>query len=880
MRPAVHRTVLVVDVVEFGDNRRTNAHQLVVRRGLYDILCRALGDADVPWSECDHEDRGDGVLVLIPPTVPKSALVESLPHRLLEALHRHNDDHRPEERIRLRMAVHAGEIHYDDHGVAGRAVNLAFRLVDAPVLREALAGSPGLLAIIASSWFFEEVIGHSPAADPTAYHRVRVQVKETDVFAWIRLSDSSRRPGSLWLDAPDLPVPQQLPTCTWQFVGRGEEVAHLMNLLDRTARDARTVVITAIDGTAGIGKTTLAMHWAHRIRGRFQDGQLHVNLRGFDFREPMEPGQALHGFLYALGVSAKAIPDALDEKAALFRSLIADRRMLIVLDNARSAEQVRPLLPGTPTCVVIITSRNPLDGLIVREGANRITLDLLSTEDAVTLLVERIGRARVDVELAAAFELVDLCARLPLALSIAAARAAGQPRLRIVDLVRELRDEHNRLDKLDLGDTDLSLRAVFSWSYQMLSRPAANLFRRLGVHPGPDIDVHGCAALAGMQPAGLLRELSRAQLTSEYEPGRFRFHDLLRVYAAELAGPETDDAVEALLSFYLQAALLANRQIQPHRSDPLIAAVTHPVVSLPAISTYADAMAWFAVEIASLLSLTSLAAERGFATYAWRLAWAVTTFLRRTGRCRERVAVHRAALAACRRGGDLQGCATAARHLASALNRLGQRDEALGHLRAAIETVRYLGDEIGEHKVHLAYAGVFQAQGRAADAFASARQAWNIARRGDNCLQLADAFTSMGRGLFMLERYLEAAPLCERALELYSSMGHLEGQADVLITIGDIERNLGRHAAAVNHYRRSLGIDRQLGDRYWEAIALEHIGDTYQESGDSEAAEQVLRQALTILLDIHHREARRIRAKVFPTDGNRVHSDDRTHWEQ
>lgn len=851
-----------MDVAGFGDHRRTNTHQLLVRRRLYDILGQSLGDAGVPWADCDHEDRGDGVFVLIPPDVPKSVLVEAFPDKLAAALQAHNDGHGPAEQIRLRLAVHAGEINYDEYGATSRAVNLAFRLANARVLSAALAASTGHLAIIASAWFFDEVIIHSPAADATAYQRVRVRAKETDVDAWIRLPGWDRGPAGVPPeDHRDSPVPRQLPAHSRQFVGRAAEVTRLMELLD-----ARTVVITAIEGTAGIGKTALAMHWAHRIKDAFPDGQLHVDLRGFDSREPVDPSQALHGFLLALGVGSEAVPDSLDDKASLYRSLIAGRRLLIVLDNARSTDQVRPLLPGTPGCLAIVTSRNRLDGLMIREGAHRVALDTLSVEDSLTLLAERIGRTRLDDDAAAAArELVELCVRLPLALSIAAARTAEHPDRPIGDVVRELRDERGRLDVLDLGDTDLSPRAVFSWSYRVLTPDAARLFRRLGVHPGPDLDVHAARAVLGSPSATVqLRELVKAQLITEHTPGRFRFHDLLRVYAAELAEreSETDDACAALLTYYLHAAVLADRHIQPSRGDLAEIITTVPVVSLPRIRSYADAMAWFTVEHSALLSLISLAAERDLPTHAWQLAWAYTTFLRRTGRCEDRVTAHQTALEACRRGGDRQGQSVAARHLAGAVNRLGRCHLALSHLGPALEIARALGDETGQHKAHLTYAGVFQTQGRPADAYDSAGRAWEIARRDDSALRQADALTSMGRSLFLMGRYDEAGRMCARALELYSRIEHLEGQADVLITIGGIERRLGRPAEAMRAYARSLELDRRLGDRYWTAIALEHIADTHRELGEPELAERSLRTALTILREIHHHEAQRLYDKL------------------
>jgi tetratricopeptide (TPR) repeat protein len=848
---AVHRTILVVDVAGFGDTSRTNLHQVAVRDGLYDALTRAFLAAGIPWDECDNEDRGDGVLVMVPPSVAKSAFVETLPSALVAALRKHNERHRAEEQIRLRMALHAGEIHYDGHGVVGRAVNLAFRLLDAAVFKAAMGQSTGLLALITSAWFFEEVVWHSQAANPDTYRQVRVTAKETDTLAWICLPDSDTPPTLRPPPPPrKTPVPQQLPLESRQFVGRERQIAQL----------AEPMPITTIDGTAGIGKTSLAMYGAHRVKHRFPDGQLHVNLRGFDPREPMDPDQALHGFLQALGADAPGIPAGTEDKAALYRSLLADRRVLVVLDNARSADQVRPLLPGNPACAVIVTSRNRLDSLAVHEGARRIALDSLSAEEATALLAERVGADRIAAEPDATAALLDLCARLPLALSIAAARAASQPDLTISGLVAQLRDQQSRLDVLDLGDDDLSLRAVFSWSYQVLSPAAARLFRLLGMHPGPDIDAFACGALVA-PPTGPLHELTSAHLLTEYVAGRYRFHDLLRVYATGLSedDPERATAGQALLEYYLHAAILADRHIQPVREDCSLSWRTE--LPLPRIFSYSSAMSWFVAEHATLLAMITFAADRGFATFAWQLAWSCTTFLRRSGRLQERAAVHRTALAATRREGDHEGQLVALRHLANAVARLGRHDEALAYLDEADRVLR--AESCGNNAIHnhLAYTRVYEARERPDLALEHARKAWALVQNTDEPLLNADALTALGHQLALLGRHAEALPLCERALELYSAMAHLEGQADVLLTIGDIEHNLGEHVSAVVRYQQSLDLDQRLGDRYWQAMALERLGDVQRDT-DGAAAEKALRESLAILRDMNHPDAGRVQAKI------------------
>jgi tetratricopeptide (TPR) repeat protein len=857
----------VVDVAGFGDPRRTNLHQVAVRQGLYDLLTLAFEQSGIPWQECHNEDRGDGVLVLVAPDVPKQAFVESLPRELLAGLRRHNGSRGAQEQIRLRMALHAGEVHYDEHGVVGRSVNLAFRLLDAEVFKDALARSAALLGVITSAWFYEEVVWHGPGAE--AYVQVRVTVKETEATAWICLPDAGV-PAVVAPVSPSVPsAPHQLPAGARQFVGRVAELDRLTGLLDDAAR-ADAVVITAIDGTAGIGKTTLAMHWAHRVKSRFPDGQLHVNLRGFDPREPLDPAQALHGFLQALGVGADAIPGDLEAKAALYRSLLAERTMLVLVDNARSSDHVRPLLPGSPTCLVLITSRQRLDGLVVREGAYRIELDALPREDAQALLAERIGGRRLTGEPRAAAELAELCVRLPLALSIVAARAEGQPDMPLAALVRELRDERNRLDSLDLGDIDLSLRAVFSWSYNELSADAARLFRLLGVHPGPDIDRYACAALTGSvtRAGALLKELTASHLIAEHTVGRFRFHDLLRAYAIELVesedhAAERTEAAEVLLGYYLRAASRADRIIQPCRDGVVRVPDAQPQSDGPGITNYAEAIAWYAAESGVLLGLVTFALDRGFAEYAWQLAWASTTFLRRSGRWQERVSVHRTAVAATGRSGDRRAQATAKRHLAQALARQNEYDEAHDLLCAAAEVVDVSDDSTEAVATHLACARVLKARGDDGEALEHARHAWELVRETGDVLGQGDALSELGKQLSLSGNdHAEALRLCERALDHYSMLRHQEGQADVLLNLAAIELRLGRPEWAAQRARESLELDRLLGDRYWEAKALELLGDACIAAGDRIVAGQVWRESLAIFTDLRHPDADRLRSNL------------------
>ncbi|HZM80031.1 MAG TPA: NB-ARC domain-containing protein, partial [Candidatus Limnocylindrales bacterium] len=402
--------------------------------------------------------------------------------------------------------------------------------------------------------------------------------------------------------------PRQLPT-TPHFVGRAAELAALSELVDQPL-ETGTVVISAVAGMAGIGKTALAVHVGHRLAKRFPDGQLFVDLHGFTAGiAPMQAGQALGRLLRDIGVPDERIPSDLDERAALWRSVLAGRRMLMVLDNARDSVQVRALLPGAPTCLVLVTSRNQLSGLVAADGAHPITLDLLTEAEAHQLLTRRLGADRVAAEPDAVAQIITACAQLPLALAIVAARAATEPHLPLHALAGELRDNNSssssggRLAALRTDDPATGVRAVFSWSYQALTPLAARLFRLLGLHPGPDISAPAAASLAALplpDARGLLGELTRANLLIEHVPGRYTFHDLLRAYATEQAHTTDPDqqrhtATHRLLDHYLHTAHIAGRLLDPHR-DPITLTPAQPGVVPEHPTDSQQALDWFAAE--------------------------------------------------------------------------------------------------------------------------------------------------------------------------------------------------------------------------------------------------------------------------------------------
>ncbi len=503
-------------------------------------------------------------------------------------------------------------------------------------------------------------------------------------------------------------TPRDLPPAVPDFTGRSAELQALTGLLDRPGQQVPgAVVISAIGGTAGVGKTALAVHWAHQVADRFADGQLYANLRGFDpSGNPAAPAEVVRGFLNALAVPPEHIPPTAGAQAALYRSLLAGRQILIVLDNARDEQQCRPLLPASPGSLVIITSRNQLTGLAVDGGAQLLGLDLLNQDEAVQLLTSRIGNPRVAAEPGAVGEIAQLCAHLPLALAVTAARAAARPRFLLTQLAAELRGVPGRLDALDPGDPTVSVRAVFSWSYQQLSSAAARLFRLLGLHPGPDISAPAAASLAAIgraQATLLLRELARDCLITEHAPGRYAFHDLLRAYAAGQAQefdprPDREAAIGRVLDYYLHTADRGANLLNPAK-EPLTLAAPAAGVAPERPADQRQAVAWFEAEHQVLLAAIALAAESGEDRRAWQLSWAMMEYFYWRGYLHERIAIMSGALAAATRIDDTLGQAISLRCLGGAFTSTGSYDQARAHLDRCLPLFQRLGDRHGEARV-------------------------------------------------------------------------------------------------------------------------------------------------------------------------------------
>ncbi len=668
-------------------------------------------------------------------------------------------------------------------------------------------------------------------------------------------------------------VPRQLPAAVRHFAGRKIELAVLDGLLDQAMTGAGDAPIATIHGTAGVGKTALAVHWAHRIAGRFPDGQLYIDLQGFSpAAAPVRPAAALCGFLDALMAPAGTRPARMQDQAALYRSLLADRAMLIVLDNASSADQVRPLLPGSPSCLTMVTSRRELAGLAVTHGAHQLSLDVLSGSDARELLSGRLGAARVAAEPAGASELIDLCARLPLALSIAAARAAARPGMPLAATAAELRDAPEQLDALNAGDAASDMRAVLSWSYRSLEPAAAQMFRMLGAHPGPDVSVPAAASMAGLgvrEARRLVDDLTRVGLLRQDAPGRYAFHDLLRAYASERVrmtegiGDAADYRAicHRMLDHYLHTAHAAAILLAPVW-EVLSLAPLQPGVTAEPLADRDQALAWLAAEHRVLLAVTTQATELGFDAHAWQIPWALAGFLGLRGHWGEWAATSRTALAAARRIEDLAGQAHASRSAGCACLHLGEYEEACIHLRDAIALFGQLGDGVAVGRSWLNLAHAHEKQGRYGEACRDAGRALELTDAAGDRQGQAAALNAVAWCHLQLGEHDASMSTVRRALDLYRSLGDLPGEAATLDSLGYTHHLQGEHAEAIRCCGLAAELDRRLGYRYAEGEALAHLGDARHAAGDRDAARDAWLQALAILDDLEDPGATELRAKL------------------
>jgi tetratricopeptide (TPR) repeat protein len=867
----VHRAIVVVDVEGFGDRRRTNRHQVQIRDGLYRATREAFDRTGIPWDSCDHEDRGDGIFILVPAEVPKSLLAESLPRELTAALKHHNSEQPCQQSVRLRMALHAGEVTYDEHGVTGASVNLAFRLLDAKDLKAALARSPGVLAVMVSSWFYEEVVRHTSVA--AAYVPVSVTVKETAVTGWMCLPDhlrlpteerpATRIPATAGSTAESGPPPRALPRDVAAFTGRSRELKRLAAAISRSrGNNTELISVHAVNGMAGIGKTAFAVHAAHQLADRFPDGQIFLRLHAHTpGQRPVDPAEALGTLLLATGFAPWHIPPGLEARSASWRSHLASKRILLVLDDAAGSDQVEPLLPGAPDCLVIVTSRRRLTAL----EAIPISLDMLPPAEAAHLFVRSAHRPGLRLDDGAVAETVRLCGYLPLAIRLAAARLEHHPAQTVSELAREITSARN--ESMAMQAEDISVAAAFDLSYQNLTPCQQRMFRRLGVHPGTDIDVRAAAALGDEELAQARREVEALydqNLLTEPAHGRYRMHDLIRNHARSLAdadpAAERDAAIDRLLEYYLRCIRAASSQIERRVPARPPLSIGTPPGHVPFPAAEDDAPAWLEKERQNLLAVVSYAACHGRPRYAAAIAAEMHDFLRTHGHWDTGLGLHQTVAHAVHPVADQPAGSDDQRAEAGALADLGDMQYLTGSFRAANASLRRaeelhrdLHDRLGKANV-LSTLGKTQSMiGDTLGAAASYEQALDLYRSVGSVLGEATTLNRLGKLQSLTGPYPVAAANQKQALLLYRSLDDSRGEANVLSNLGTIQSLTGDIRAGTANLEQALELHRDHGNILGEVNALTSLGALQTIKGDYEAAFATLAQSLELRQRLHSR---------------------------
>jgi transcriptional regulator with XRE-family HTH domain/tetratricopeptide (TPR) repeat protein len=652
--------------------------------------------------------------------------------------------------------------------------------------------------------------------------------------------------------------PRQLPASPTLFAGRQTEVAELTAMLGRTA----SVVIA---GTGGVGKTWLALHWANQESPRFPDGQLYVNLRGFDpSGRPMNAETALRGFLEGVGVQPSEQPTELDAQAALYRSLLAGRRMLVLIDNAVDSAQVVPLLPGSGS-TVIVTSRNQLTGLVAAHGARRLTLDALPKEDSTALLAARLGADRLAAEPDAAAQLVDSCAGMPLALGIVAGRAQAHPEFPLAALADELRE--TRLNALDEDDELASVRAVLSWSTTPLKPPMSRLFALLGIAPGPDIGVQAAAALNGQSVVDtrrLLRVLEQVSLVQQHVPGRYRMHDLVRLYAAEQTLPqaEREAALGRLVSYHTSGAHAVNQLLFPHRAPAVITHAAAPPLEYSPPDADA-AWAWFRAENASLMAGARLAMGMGWPAAAWQQAWCLAPLRARQGFLHDDHEAWRMALAAAEQIGDTAGRGLALCGLGFADLHLSDYENAVVHQRQAVDLLASTDRDMEQAIAHSALSNALRPLDRLPEGLVHARRSLELLEPLGNPVLTAQALSQVGEHQVAMGETVIGRATLERALAVFREHGDIDSAAITLSTIAKSLRQEGQLAAALPICHEVLALYAAVGNHAYLGVVHDSIGDILLAMGDRGGAAQSWRLAIELRV-AHHQltEAKSIERKL------------------
>lgn len=663
-------------------------------------------------------------------------------------------------------------------------------------------------------------------------------------------------------------TPRQLPAPGNFLVGRTEQLSRL----DEILLPGRPAPIAVLTGMAGAGKTALAVRWAHRAAGAFPDGQLYVDARGFGPGPPLRSREILAGFLRALGQSEAAERGTLEERAARFRSAVSQRRMIVVLDNVASAEQARPLLPGSTTCAVLITSRERLRGLAVHHGARLVEVGRLPPREAVTLLRTVIGDRAV-AEPGGTALLAGRCAGLPLALRIAAEIVISHPARTLAELAGELGDGDTALELLDTGDDPYSaVRTVFSWSYRTLAHPAAAAFRLLGLHPGDTFAPPAAAALLDVpaQQAGkTLEALVSAHLLTETPDGRFEMHDLLRSYARSLCAQADDDAsqraaVHRVAGYYLRAAGHASRLIMPYRYSVV---PDGPAAVDPALGGRPSAMRWFRVERHNLVELCRVD-DAGLDDQRWRLAFVLRDYFYITKHLDDWLETHELAVRGCERLGDRRAEAMTRNNLGRALLEAGQTDAATAQYRRAYGLFQDEGDRHGMTDALVNLASILRRQGRREEALRDQLRALAFYRDAGLARKTGITLRGIARTELALGRLAEATGYAEESLARFLDLGLDLDTAESLSTLAQIYGERGDIGRAESAGQRAVDYARRAGSDYEQARALHRLGAVAARAGRIEAARQRWREALTIYLRLGATAAETVRSDLRGLPGS------------
>jgi DNA-binding SARP family transcriptional activator/tetratricopeptide (TPR) repeat protein len=736
-----------------------------------------------------------------------------------------------------------------------------------------LRADPGLLAPHA------EVSGESPADIQNRGHTVEVVSAGTLDPA----PGDGPGPGHEPSEAPGgaqepLRGRAGLPPQLAVFCGRDGELEAANALLSDPDAPPGAIVVS---GMAGVGKTTFAVQWAHQLAARYPDGQFYVNLRGFDpGGVPITAAEAVRTVLEFLGVEPTVVPDDPQAATALYRGLLAERRILLVLDNARLAAQVRPLLPGASGSLAIVTSRNRLVGLQAIDGAQSITLGVPTAAQARDLLARRIGEQRAAAEPEAVQEIVERCGRLPLALAIAAAHCATRPAFPLTIVTAAMSAEAGtdaaRLDALRVREADdvADARNVFSWSYHALTPQAARLFRLTALHPGPDTTARALASLAGLSlrtTGELLAELTGAHLFTEDTPGRFGCHDLLRAYAGELNNvldtpTEQADACRRVLDHYLHSAIAALHEFSPF-SATFDTPAPYPDITI--IDTLGDrdaALRWFRGEHTALIATAYHAQAYRHDEHSWHLAWALDTYLYRSGHYRESVLVHNWALRAAERLEQPLLQAVSHNFLGAAYVSRGRVREALHHHTAALAICQAQGYESKEANCYLNLAIVATLDDRPQDCITYNERAVDIYRRLGELVGQATALNNLGDQYGRIGEHRKAVNLCRQSLAIFVELDEPHSQANCHDTLAYSIFHLGEHDQAFEHYQRAVDGFRDLGDGINHAAALTRLGDAHAALHDDDAARAAWSNALTTLQALNYPATGDLQAKLQQLD--------------